>query len=368
MKILDKYVAKNYLTGYMISFLVLMGLRIMIDLFVNLDEFTENSKISTAQVLLNIAIYYGRGSFLYFRDFGGMITVVAAVFSLGKMTKHNELTAIMASGVSLKRVIAPILLLSLIFTGIQVFNQEFIIPPMADKLVRTQDSVDETLFYDMWFLSDSNGNLFCSPQYMVKEETIHTPAIITRTRKEPNSLLWDVTGVIKADTAQYDNKSHAWILKNGMYLSVSRKFADKAYQPIESIPSDLLPKDIPVRRQSAHMDLLSSYDLMRLARQNPKDMPRLYAQKNFRITDPVINIIMLMISLPILVCRDPKGLKSAVFVSFGLTSFCYVLTFVSKILASDIAIAGKVMPELWAWLPIFIFVPIAFIELDSMKT
>ena len=77
---------------------------------------------------------------------------------------------------------------------------------------------------------------------------------------------------------------------------------------------------------------------------------------------------MLIISLPILVCRDPKGLKSAVFVSFSLTGLCYILTFVSKILASDLTIAGRVIPELWAWMPIFIFVPIAVIELDAMKT
>ncbi len=368
MKILDKYVAKNFLTGYAISFGVLMGLRIMIDLFVNLDEFTEAENVSAMQVLWNIAIYYGRNSFLYFRDFAGMITVVAAVFSLGKMTKHNELTAIMASGVSLKRVIAPILILSLIFTGIHIIDQELLIPPMADKLVRSHDDLAETLNYDMWFINDSNGNLFCSRQFMVKEGKIVSPIIITRTPKDEDSLLWDVKGVIKADSAIYDKKSGSWILENGMYLAISQKQSEKNYEPIQYCKSDLTPKDIPVRRQTTNMDLLSSYDLMKLARQNPKDMARLYAQKNFRLTDPIINFVMLMISLPLLVCRDPKGLKSAVFTSFGLTSLCYVLTFVSKIMASDISIAGRIMPELWAWLPIFIFVPIAIIELDSMKT
>ena len=367
MKTLDKYVAKNFLTGYLISFSVLMGLRIMIDLFVNVDEFTENAQLSTFQMLSNIAVYYSRFSFLYFRDFAGMITVVAAVFALGKMTKHNELTAIMASGVSLKRVIAPILFLSLLFTGIHIFDEEFIIPPMADKLVRSHDDITENLSYDMWFLSDSQGNLFCSPQFKVSEEIIVSPTIITR-KKNDDSLLWDVTGVIKADSAHYDSQSQSWILQNGMFLTISRRLADKPYQTVSSCSSDLMPKDIPVRRKSAHMDLLSSYDLMRLARQNPKDLARLYAQKNFRITDPIINFIMLMISLPLLVCRDPKSIKSAVFISFILTSICYVLTFTSKLFATEITISGRVMPELWAWLPIFIFLPIAIIELDSMKT
>ena len=43
MKILDRYVVKNFLIGYAIAFCVLLGLRIIIDLFVNLDEFAENA-------------------------------------------------------------------------------------------------------------------------------------------------------------------------------------------------------------------------------------------------------------------------------------------------------------------------------------
>jgi lipopolysaccharide export system permease protein len=367
MKILDKYVAKNFLTGYLIAFLVLMGLRIMIDVFVNIDEFTENAQLTAGQVMANIILFYGRSSLLYFRDFAGMITVVAAVFSLGKMTRSNELVAIMASGVSLKRVIAPILLLALAFTGLHVIDQEFFIPPIADKLVRAQDAVAETLSYDMWFISDSRGNLFCSPKFKVNEGVMMAPTIITRTMKD-NQVLSDVTGIIKADSASYDYDSKSWILKNGTYLTVSKELSDKPYQAVKACRSDLTPKDIPVRRNSTHMDLLSSYDLVKLAKQSPKDLARLYAQKNFRLTDPIINFIMLMISLPILVCRDPKSLKSAVFISFALTGACYILTFVSKIFAPEIMIAGRVMPELWAWLPIFIFVPIAVNELDSLKT
>lgn len=367
METLDRYITKNFLTGYLISFLVLMGLRIMIDLFVNIDEFTEHVGLTMGRTLWNIILYYVRHSFLYFRDFAGMITVVAAVFSLGKMTKNNELIAIMASGVSLKRIIAPILFLSIIFTGIHVIDQEFFIPPMADKLVQSHDAVDETLFYDMWFISDGKGSLFCSPQFKVKDATIITPTIITRSKRE-DSGFYDVTGIIKADSAHYDFNKNSWVLDNGVFLKVLRQQSDRPYETVTSIVSDLRPRDIPVRRKSAHMDLLSSYDLIKLAKQNPKDLARLYAQKNFRLTDPIINLVMLMISLPVLVCRDPKSLKSAVFISFALTGLCYIMTFVCKIFASEVIVFGRALPELWAWLPIFIFLPIAFIELDAMKT
>ena len=123
MKILDRYIAKNFLIGYVIAFCVLIGLRIIIDLFVHLDEFTENTAfISTSAVLKNMLVFYVVNCALYFREFAGMITVVAASFSFSKMVHSNELVAVMASGVSLKRVIAPIVFLALLLTGVLVIG------------------------------------------------------------------------------------------------------------------------------------------------------------------------------------------------------------------------------------------------------
>ena len=45
----------------------------------------------------------------------------------------------------------------------------------------------------------------------VKEEKMKHPTIITRTKKDKDSLLWDVTGVIKAGSATYDENSKSWV-------------------------------------------------------------------------------------------------------------------------------------------------------------
>jgi len=203
MKILDRYVAKNFMIGYCIAFCVLIGLRIIIDLFVNLDEFTEHPDLGSLAVIKNILSFYGLHSTLYFRDFAGMITVVAAAFSLGKMVRSNELVAVMASGVSLKRLIAPILLLALLLTGLLVVDQELLIPPLSDKLVRGQDAIRGQESYDVWFITDSNGSLICSQRFDVKTSTLHYPTIIRR-RKKANALTWGVTGRISAEKAVYD--------------------------------------------------------------------------------------------------------------------------------------------------------------------
>jgi lipopolysaccharide export system permease protein len=365
MKILDKYVAKNFLIGYVISFCVLIGLRIVIDLFVNLDEFTEHANLGFFAVVGNIFNFYALHSLLYFRDFAGMITVVAAAFSLGRMIHSNELVAVMASGVSLKRVIVPIVLLSILLTGLLVIDQEILIPPLSDKLVRGQDALPGQETYDVWFIDDDNGSLICSEKFDVKTSTLYKPTIITRSRK-PDSVVWEVTGRISADKAVYNPETGKWDLINGLLIE---KGSQTGAQPLASYTSSITPKDIPVMRRAQYITMLSSHQLSVLSAQKTKikDLAQLYSQKHFRMTDPVISLIMLMVSLPILVCRDPKAMKSAIMISFATTTACFVTVFICKMLAVE-TVFDRIIPEFWAWLPVFIFAPIAVLEIDSMKT
>jgi len=365
MKKLDKYIAKNFLIGYAISFFILIGLRIIIDLFVNIDEFTEHARLSSFEIISNICNYYFFNSTLYFRDFAGFITVIAAVFSLGKMVRKNEFVAMMASGVSLKRVLSPIIILAIILTVVLVIDQEIIIPAFADKLVRSEDDLPGRESYDVWFVADGSGSLICSRRFDVETATLHRPTILIRSRTG-NSPVWQVDGRIIAERATYNQKSREWELLNGRFI---KKDPSGLQQQIDSFKSDLRPRDIPVRRKSEFKALLSSRQLAALARQKTKvkDLAQLYSQQHFRITEPLINFIMLLVSLPILVCRDPKAMKSAVMLSFTLTGLCFITTFVCKMFATEV-VFETVMPELWPWLPVFIFLPIALLELDSMKT
>lgn len=366
MRILDRYIAKSFLVGYAIAFCVLIGLRIIIDLFVNLDEFTEHADLGTITVLKNILLFYALNTTLYFRDFAGMITAVAAAFSFGRMVRYNELVAMMASGVSLKRVIGPVILLALLLTALLVIDQEFIIPSLSDKLVRGQDALPGQESYDVWFIGDGNGSLICSQKFDVKTATLHNLTILLR---RPTAVpgIWEVTGRIDAEKAVYNpDLSGRWDLSNGQFIE---KSSVKGPQQVASYASDITPKDIPVRRRSEYKTLMSLRQLSTLARQGPKikDWAQLFSQKHFRVTEPIINLLMLMVCLPILVCRDPKSMRSVVMISFAMVGVCFVTTFVCKILAAEV-VFSRLMPEFWAWLPVFIFLPLSFIEWDSMKT
>ena len=376
MKILDKYVAKNFLIGYAIAFGVLIGMRITIDLFANLDEFTEHADLNTISVISNIITYYSLQSTLYFRDFAGMITVVAAAFSLGKMVRYNELIAMMASGVSLKRIITPIVVLAIVFSGFLIIDQELIIPALGPKLVRSSDAVPGKESYKVWFITDASGSLLSAKKFDVASSTFDDLIVVTRAKK-PGALLWEPIRFIEARKATYDSKSQTWLLTNGFSTPIpklgsgqpGRQNASASRTPLSAYRTDLTPDDIPVRRKAENKTLLSSLQLSQLASQGTqlKDLANLYSQKHFRITDPIMNLVMLLVCLPVLVCRDPKSMKSAIAISFAITAASLIVGFACRILATE-DVFGRIVPELWAWLPVFIFAPIAFLEIDSMKT
>ncbi|MHC4259246.1 MAG: LptF/LptG family permease, partial [Planctomycetota bacterium] len=347
-----------------ISFCVLIGLRIVIELFVNLDEFTEHADLGTIAVIKNMGVFYAVNTTIYFRDFAGIITVLAAVFSLGKMVRANEFVAMMASGVSLKRVIAPVVFLSILLTALLIVDQEFVIPALSDELVRDEDDVRGRESYDVRFIVDEKGSLIFAQSFDVQTKTLLNPTILTRTK--PTSMpIWTLVAQITATKAVYDEKTQRWNLHDG---TIIKKQTYHVPEPIDHYDTDLTPSDIPIRRKAEYKTLLSWAQLADLQEQGPqRDLAQLYSQKHFRVTDPVINLAMLLISLPVLVCRDPKAMKSAVMVSFGLTAACMITTFLCKMFATEVVFA-TVMPQLWAWIPIFIFIPVAFIALDSMRT
>ena len=305
-----------------------------------------------------------------------MIAVVAAAFSLGKMVRYNELIAMMASGVSLKRVITPIVVLAIVFSGFLIIDQELIIPALSAKLVRNKDAVPGQESYNVWFITDASGSLLSAKKFDVASSTFDDLVVVTRSKK-PDALLWEPTGFIEASKAIYDFKSQTWLLTNGFFTPIpklgspqpGRQNASASRTPLAAYHTDLTPNDIPVRRKAEHKSLLSSLQLSQLASQGTqlKDLANLYSQKHFRITDPIMNLVMLLVCLPVLVCRDPKSMKSAITISFAITAAALIVGFVCKILATE-DVFGRIVPELWAWLPVFIFAPIAFIEIDSMKT
>ncbi len=179
MRTLDRYIVRNFLTSALLWFVVFMALRTITDLFVNMDEFAKLDKPFGEKIAV-IAQYYGYQSLVYFVELGGIIIVVAATFSLAMMNHTNELTAMLASGVSLHRVAWPIILCAMLMGGLIIFDQEVLIPQFADKLVRPRDDPFGTDKFPIRLMADGTGAVWYSNEFLPETETAKNPVVLVR--------------------------------------------------------------------------------------------------------------------------------------------------------------------------------------------
>ncbi len=138
MRILDRERYWSFFKAYVICFTALVGLYIVIDAFSNFDEFTKRTS-----GIKEIVTIMGRFYLVHMTEFYdrlcGVIGMMAAIFTVTWMQKDNELLAMLAAGVSTQRVIRPVIIASAIVSMIAVANQEFIMPGLAEELLRRHD-------------------------------------------------------------------------------------------------------------------------------------------------------------------------------------------------------------------------------------
>jgi lipopolysaccharide export LptBFGC system permease protein LptF len=164
MKTLDRYVLRSFIFCCIVVFFVFIGLRIIADLFVNMDEFVKGGR-EMHEVIGHVLNYYGAQSLLYIMELGGIAVTFGAAFTLARMNKTNELTAMLASGVSLYRVLLPIFLGSVVLVGLLVVDREFLVPRIAPRLAVDRGERAETEIYQVRMVPDAHRNVWYAGEF-----------------------------------------------------------------------------------------------------------------------------------------------------------------------------------------------------------
>jgi lipopolysaccharide export system permease protein len=123
MTILDRYLLRLYVKVLVVSFVSLAGLYVVIDGFNNLDEFLSYGKRHAAGTAGVLVEYYGPRLLQFFDQVAGLLAMLASVFVLTVLSRANELTAILAAGVSPARVLQPLVAASLLVAGVGAANR-----------------------------------------------------------------------------------------------------------------------------------------------------------------------------------------------------------------------------------------------------
>jgi len=108
MKILDRYLIKQFLLTIIFGLLAFTLIFVVIDMMENLDDFIDQNV--SMDIILN---YYLVFSPEIIKLITPVAVLFAALFTAGKAANLSEITAIKASGVSLFRFMIPFLITTL---------------------------------------------------------------------------------------------------------------------------------------------------------------------------------------------------------------------------------------------------------------
>ena len=378
MRILDRYIVKAFVFNYVLAVVVLVGMAILLDLIVNLDNFsksaaaaTQAANTSASSAIWNMIDYYSYQSLVMFQTVSGAIPLLAAGFTMVRMTRHRELTAMLASGVSLLRVAVPVVIVSLAFGALSWINQEYIIsqPFIVEKLLRRHDEVNVPVNHNqpIYFVEDPRDNsLLVASEYNSQKKEMTGVLIVQRDQNG------SPIGHIAADTATWDTPPNevnpAWKLR-GVTQSEDRLDADPAKRFVGKVneqwyQTGLTPQQLNLMFQKKAVDFLSTAQVRELAANSPPaNQPLLYKVMHLRVTQLVMNIIMLLMGIPFLLTREPDRLIKNMFYCTVVSGFVFVATFVMFQMAGT-----KMDPLQAAWLPVLIFGPCAVMLLGTIKT
>jgi lipopolysaccharide export LptBFGC system permease protein LptF len=382
MRILDRYILTSFLKNYLISFLVLMGLYVVLDMIFNFDELVEVqqragvSAIESAMTLLRgLADYYFFQSFLIFEHLSGIIPVVAAGFTLIRLARFNELSASLAAGVPLLRTAAPIILAGMLLNMLLVADQELLVPRIASKLTRKHDQLSGQQGAGRSFpiptIQDTQGGILRAGRFYPAAG--HSEAWMEQMDVIRHDASFMPVSHILADRADWDAVHKRWRLTGGKLVTGLAPTDIKTHeQPCEFYQSNITPDEISLCHSGQFIELLGTRHINQLlARPEAYGKTDLERVKHWRFTQPWLNFTLLLLAVASLMTREPGRLKTGVMQCAVLCAACLASIFVAHQLAGTPPVGGRwadQWPAIMAWLPILMFGPAAVWLLDRVKT
>ncbi len=375
MRIIDRYLLRQFVQTFLICFLSFVGIVVVFDLFTNLDEFVEAGKL-TGNVTRFIANFYMFQTIGLFDRVGGLLALVSAMFTVSWIQRNNEMTALMAAGISRVRVLLPIIVAVGVVSLILTANRELIMPRFRHELSLGSKDPGGRKPQGMGSRYDGRTNVLLggknsfADQQRIEEPRFRLPPPLSRYGFD-----------LIADNAYYQapRKSPRGDRPGGyLFQGVHRprNIAEQSSLSLDGQPVLLTPRDTPWLKPDecflvsavdfdqltcgkSLTQLSSTAELIRGLRNQSLD----YGAKervaiHARIVQPLLDMTLLLLGLPLVVTRENRN----IFVAMGI---CMVVTTGFTAVVMGMQNLGEnsywifTYAPLAAWAPLMIFVPLA---------
>jgi len=329
MKILDRYLLSKFIFIFSAAMLVFLAIFHVVNIIENMDRF-----ISHHMTIVEIGKYYWYQLPFFIDIATPMSMLLAAVFTLGGMSRDNELTAIKALGISLYRVCLPLLIFAMFMSVASFFFNDFVVIPynrkktqVEKKLMNRHKDFSKKIFRNIMLQDNPQRNLVIGKYYLDRKlgRNVSIQIMQNNTLKER----------IDAETIKYNSEHKTWEIH---HFTV-RKFKDSAEVSVKSSEGDSLinlnlrPADFAkknIKPKNMRIGELDSF-ISRLEHTG-NDATRWKVKFNYKIAFPLTSFIVVLFGLPLTAMfrRNSIGYGAGIsllviFIYYGFIKFGEIL-------------------------------------------
>lgn len=353
IKKLDWYIIKKFLGYYFFSIALIISIAIVFDFNENLSKFTEHHAPARAIIF----DYYANFVPYFANLFSALFVFVAVILFTTKLASNSEIIAILASGVSFKRLLRPYMITCVLLSALSFGLSAYVIPHgtvirqnfetmYKNKKKNTsaenvQLQVDKGVIAYMQHYDNSmkRGYGFCLDKFQDKKLVSHLTAMD-----------------IQYDTIS-DSKYH-WKLSNwkirklqGMKEHITSGAQKDTIIMME--PTDLVYSK--GQQETFTSPELRDYISKQINR-GSGNVVQYEVEYHKRIASSFASFILTIIGVSLSARKRKGGMGAALGVGLAL-SFGYIML---QTVSATFAIQANFPPVLAAWLPNFLFAIVAY--------
>ena len=377
MKLLDRYLLRQFVQIFVICFLSLMGLYLVIDLFGHLDSFSRQAE-REGSLLKVIGQYYGYQSIGFFDRTSGILAMLSAMFTVTWLQRHQEMTAMLAAGISKFRIIRPLVIAAVVVSLLGVASRELVIPEIRDQLTRSTKDLGGTEARDLEARFDGQTDVLIGGEKSVARErriikpTFILPPALADYGKQltaAEAYYLDATDLhpagyllIDVDNPTRIDERRALRLgeQNVVVTSLEAPWLEAGQAFVASqLSFQLLSNGSAWRQYASTGELIEE-----LSSPSTELGADVRVAVHTRMVQPVIDTTLLMLGLPLMFSRRQRN----VFLSIGICLLVAIAFTLATVACQSLGGLSMLRPTLAAWLPIMVFLPIAVGMSHTLRT
>lgn len=342
---LDRYVLGEFFKIFVVTALGFPVLVFVIDLVDSLPKYLGRH-LTPGDLLLNYVYWTPETMF----NVLPAAVLFATVFTVGAVTRHSEITAAKASGISFYRFILPIVAGACVATVLGLALGELAPRANARRLVVIKETKDDngTARTNFAYAAEG-GRVYKAGQLSVDSGTM------TRLEVERPGNGPAYPGVLTAaERARYRGPGRGWTLVKGTTHLLPADTVDLAFQFDSLVDRRMTerPRDLMVTPKAPDdMDYRELGRFITAMERSGAEVNALRVSRMLKISIPATCVIILLFGAPLATSTQRGGAAFGVGLSLGTTVLFLVLIQLTR------AIGGKgiIAPELAAWLPSAVF-------------